>query len=352
MELVPARRQHIRQRFGLDARIVGIADRSGYLFDPTGLSDASLSDIVAAKEAGGRLAELPGGVAADSAMELVETALQWRLARPVVVDVTDEVSHGDLFRRALSLRADVVTANKAPLAAGYHELQDAAEAAHQLLKGEATVGAGLPVLDTLEVLLATGDQLHEAQGCLSGTLGYLMTRLEEGVPFSEAVAEAQSLGYTEPDPAIDLSGEDVARKAIILGKMAGIVAADVEVKLEGLVGPELVGLGAEALGSALVARNAAIAAQVAAALARGKKLRFVATVRPNEIVVGPTEVDADSSIGMLKGTDNMIVFRSERYNVSPLVITGPGAGIEVTAMGVLGDILRVAAQRTFRRARQ
>lgn len=350
LELVPARRAHIRARFGLDARVVGVADRSGYVLDPTGLSDEKLSALCEGKAAGKSLAS-QGGTAAQSPRELVEAALNYRLARPVVVDVTDASENGALFRRAFELGADVVTANKGPLAADYAGLQEAADAAHQVLKAEATVGAGLPVVDTLEVLLATGDELEQAEGCLSGTLGFLMTRLEEGAAFSAAVAEAMELGYTEPDPAIDLSGEDVARKATILGRMSGLTDAVTRVQLEGLVGPELVGLPTEELRGHLEALDAKVAQKVAAAKAAGRKLRFVARVRRDEIVVGPAEVDADSALGMLRGTDNMVVFRSERYDTRPLVVSGPGAGIGVTAMGVLGDILRVAAERTSGRAR-
>ncbi len=350
LDLVPRRRAHIRARFGLDARIVGVADRSGYVFEPTGLTDVQLASLAEGKASGRSLHAL-GGTPAASSVEFVEHALTYRLARPVVVDVTDASDHGALFRRAFALGADVVTANKAPLASDYTGLLAAAHDARQILKAEATVGAGLPVVDTLEVLLATGDELAQAEGCLSGTLGFLMTRLEEGEALSEAVAQAVALGYTEPDPAIDLSGEDVARKATILGCMAGLTGPDTQVELEGLVSADWVGLPAEELRTRLQAMDESVAERVDRAQAAGQKLRFVARVRANSIQVGLSAVDADSALGMLKGTDNMVVFRSDRYDQRPLVVSGPGAGIDVTAMGVLGDILRIAAERTTGRHR-
>jgi homoserine dehydrogenase len=201
------------------------------------------------------------------------------------------------------------------------------------------------VIETLEMLLATGDEVHKAQGCLSGTLGFLMTRMEEGAALSLAVKEAIDLGYTEPDPAVDLSGEDVARKATILGRMAGLLDENTNVELEGLVGPEMLGASQEALFEQLRALDPGLAERAAAAKSRGETLRYVATVERGRAQVGLTAVPIDSPLGMLKGTDNMIVFHSDRYDARPLVVSGPGAGIDVTAMGVLGDILRVAAER-------
>jgi bifunctional aspartokinase / homoserine dehydrogenase 1 len=350
LNLLPARRAHIRARFGLDARVVGVADRSGFVFEPAGISDERLAALVETK-AGGQPLTAAGATPAASPGELIEHALTYRLARPVVVDVTDASENGVLFRRAFALGADVVTANKGPLASDYTGLQEAAAEAHRVLKAEATVGAGLPVVDTLEVLLATGDELKQAEGCLSGTLGFLMTRLEEGAAFSDAVHEAVELGYTEPDPAIDLSGEDVARKATILGRMAGLTDASTPVELEGLVSADWVGMSYDELRPRLASLDASIAARIQAASDAGNKMRFVARVRAGSIQVGLTEVPGDSALGMLRGTDNMVVFRSERYDQRPLVVSGPGAGIDVTAMGVLGDILRIAAERTHGRIR-
>jgi homoserine dehydrogenase len=246
------------------------------------------------------------------------------------------------------LGCDVVSANKKPLAGPLDQftaLVFGARTMGRLLKAEATVGAGLPVVDTLEMLLATGDRLTKAEGCLSGTLGFVMTQLADRVPFSQAVAEAARLGYTEPDPVADLSGADVGRKAVILGRLSGLAATEDAPALEGLVDPKLGGRPLAALIEALRAFDASFAARIEKARREGRALRYVACVEPGRIRVGPAEVPADSPLGMLKGTDNMIVFTSERYAARPLVVSGPGAGIDVTAMGVLGDILRIAGER-------
>jgi homoserine dehydrogenase len=201
------------------------------------------------------------------------------------------------------------------------------------------------VVDTLEILLATGDRLLSAEGCLSGTLGFVMDRLEAGVPFSEAVRDAVERGYTEPDPVVDLSGVDVARKAAILARLSGLAAPPTTPPAEGLVDPALAGLPVAELLRRLTAYDEPLARRVAEARQAGQVLRYVARVAPGEVRVGPQAVAADSPLGLLRGSDNMIVFHSERYRDRPLVVSGPGAGVHVTAMGVLGDVLRIAAER-------
>jgi len=342
------RSAHVFERFGLRARIVSIADRSGYLLDPKGLDQATLDAALSAKASGARLTDLPGSVATANATDMVRAALAYRLSRPVLVDVSDADDAHDAFLEALRLGADVVTANKKPLA-GERPIFDAlfvqSDQHGRLLRAEATVGAGLPVVDTLDMLLATGDQVRSAEGCLSGTLGFLMSRLESGVKLSEAVEEAVSRGYTEPDPVADLCGIDVARKAIIIARLSGLANGATQVNLEGLCDADWMGLGRDELFERLRSLDASMASRVEAAAAAGQVLRYVARVDATGIRVGPEAVPKDSPLGGLAGSDNMIVFQSDRYDDRPLVVTGPGAGVDVTAMGVLGDILRVAAER-------
>lgn len=332
-------------RLGLRARIVGVADRSGYLVQPGGIGDPA--GISLHKAEGGRVIDLPGAVAGDAAA-FVREALSWRLSRPVLIDCTDAGEAGEAWLEALRRGADVVTANKKPLAASFADyvaLREAGAATGARLRNEATVGAGLPVIDTLDTLLATGDALHRAEGALSGTLGFLMTALGEGRRLSEAVEEAVALGYTEPDPVADLSGADVARKALILGRHSGLLAGDVPVALTGLVPDDWAGLPKPELFARLRGLDDAFAARVAAAQEAGRALRFVARVEPGRVEVGPMEVPASSPLGGLRGTDNLVVFTSQRYSSRPLVVSGPGAGAAVTAMGVLGDLFRLVAGR-------
>lgn len=347
-KLIEERNDDIEARFGLRGRIVLVSDRSGFLLDPAGLTPDVLAAAAEAKAGGARVAELDGAKPGNLRAAF-DAAFAYRLARPVVVDLTDSDDSAELFAAAFDAHADVVTANKKPLA-GAHELYDdllrRASHAGRVLRAEATVGAGLPVVDTLEMLLVTGDALVRADGCLSGTLAYVLSQLEAGASLSAAVRGAYERGYTEPDPYADLSGADVARKAIIISRIAGFDVPDDAVTVEGLVPPSLGGLDRDAFFSALTEHDAAVAARVQAAADAGKVLRYVARVEPQRIQVAPMEVPLASPLGRLQGTDNMIVFASERYAETPLVVQGPGAGVDVTAMGVLGDIVRIVAERS------
>ncbi len=348
IEQIIDRHVHMYERFGLRVRIVSLADRSGYIMSPSGLNREQLRHAMRHKQDGGKLCDLDIGTATNGPAQMVEDALAYRLSRPILVDVSDSGVAHEAFLSALSRGCDVATANKKPLADHaevFQALQQAAVANGRILRAEATVGAGLPVIDTLEMLLATGDTVQTAKGCLSGTLGFLMSALENGERFSDAVRKAVDLGYTEPDPVADLSGVDVARKATILARLAGMKSADKPVQLVGLVDESHSGLPLEDLFTHLESLDDDFAKQVAAAASAEQVLRFVAKVEEDQIKVGPAAVAKDSPLGGLQGSDNMIVFESERYNDRPLVITGPGAGIDVTAMGVLGDILRIAAER-------
>ncbi|HJN73448.1 MAG TPA: bifunctional aspartate kinase/homoserine dehydrogenase I [Myxococcota bacterium] len=346
VEQLQARREGIVARFGLSPRVVAVADTSGWVLEPAGLSDERLDSLLAAKTQGTPLAR--SGGTAGSADQLLDAALELRLTRPILVDCTDAAS-APLWLRAMGAGCDVVTANKVPLAGSFElhtQLQETARTRGRLLRSEATVGAGLPVIETLEMLQHTGDALTLAEGCLSGTLGFLMARLQAGDRLSEAVKTAIELGYTEPDPVTDLSGVDVGRKALILGRLSGLLGADAVLEVEGLVETAWAGLPIPELMERLCTLDAGLAERCDSAAAAGKVLRYVARVTRGRAVVGPAEVDLDSPIGRLSGSDNLVLFRSERYAERPLVVIGPGAGVDVTAMGVLGDVLRVAAERS------
>jgi aspartokinase/homoserine dehydrogenase 1 len=346
--LVDARNDALESRFGLRGRVVLVSDRSGYLLNPAGIPMDVLHKASDAKESGAPVASLDGACE-GTLRDALDAALAFRLARPVVVDLTDAGNAGELFAAAFDGHADVVTANKKPLAGqfdSYRELLHKAQRAGRVLRAEATVGAGLPVVDTLEMLLVTGDRLTRADGCLSGTLAYVITQLEAGKKLSVAVREAYERGYTEPDPYADLSGADVGRKAVIISRIAGFEVPPESVSVVGVVPESLAGLEREAFFSALEGLDEEIASRVDAARERGCALRYVGRVEPDRIDVGLVEVPVESPLGRLTGTDNMIVFHSERYAETPLVVQGPGAGVDVTAMGVLGDIVRIVAERS------
>lgn len=200
------------------------------------------------------------------------------------------------------------------------------------------------MIRVVQDLLVTGDRVQAARGVVSGTMTYLFSQIEQGVPLSEAVR----LGYAEPDPREDLSGEDVVRKFMILARTAGSRVEREEVEVENLVPAELAGGPRETFVESLVAFDREWADRAAAARERGERLRYVGRLREGRIRVGVESVPADSSLGMLKGTDNLLQLTTDRYSTSPLTVQGPGAGPAVTASGVFADILDIAARVTVR----
>ncbi len=321
-------------------RVVGLLDRSGYVFDPKGLSRPRLLRLAAKKDAGELLADL-GGTRA-SAADGLNTIAAHAVSRPVLVDVTAEET-SDLLHAALGQGFDLVLANKRPLAGSardHERLFGAANETRRRVRFEATVGAGLPILDTYRKLVESGDRVLRIDGCVSGTLGYVLSAVGDGKRFSEAVREAMARGYTEPDPREDLSGEDAARKGLILARLMGYAGSPP--KAENLVPPRLRALTLDRFLAALPSLDDDWRARVARASASGRVLRYVVTATPRGVSVQLASVPEDSPIGGLRGTRNLISYTTRRYRAEPLVITGPGAGAEVTAAGILNDIQHLA----------
>jgi len=207
---------------------------------------------------------------------------------------------------------------------------------------EATVGAGLPVIQTIRDLRRSGDVIRSISGVVSGTMTYLFDKLEEGVPFDRIIRRAKELGITEPDPRDDLSGEDVARKFMILARTAGFRIEREDISVQDLIPEEFRHLSREEFFEKLPEVNDYWKAKVAEARQRDEVLRYTGYLENGKITVGMQSVPVKSALGTLSGTDNLLSFRTERYALSPLVIQGPGAGREVTASGVLADIQKVS----------
>ncbi len=206
---------------------------------------------------------------------------------------------------------------------------------------ETAVGAGLPVVSTIKTLLNSGDEITKIAGVVSGTMTYLFNQLEAGVSFSQSVQNAKTNGYSEPDPRDDLSGEDVARKFLILARISGFEFDREQIRVDSLVPEKLVSLSTDEFLQKLPDYDSHWKSRNAQALVNNKKLRYVGEFTPDGISVGVSEVKADSPLSHLKGTDNLIQIYTRRYSDSPIVIQGPGAGKEVTAAGVLGDIIDI-----------
>lgn len=338
-------RDTVARRTGLRLHYVGLVEWKGYVADPAGLPDDVLQAALALPRGDPSLSALPGSQPKSGESEdvmLLERLHQQGIRGAIVVDVTAAHGMEQPLIRATALGYGVVLSNKRPLAASLEAFR-ALEASGRL-RHECTVGAALPVISTLRTLLDTGDQVRSIEGCFSGTLGYLCSALEDGTPFSAALGEAKRRGYTEPDPREDLGGVDVARKALILGRLLGWPLNFEDIALEGLYPARLDSLTVDEFMQAASELDAEYARRARDAEDRGLTLRYVADLRDGQCRVGLREVSRQSLMGSLRGTDNIVVFRTRRYGESQIVVAGPGAGIEVTAEGVLGDIIGLARE--------
>ncbi|XXF77029.1 bifunctional aspartate kinase/homoserine dehydrogenase I [Myxococcaceae bacterium GXIMD 01537] len=338
----------LKARHGVSLRLVGLVDSRRALFDPAGLSPG---------EAVARLSESPARAGSPPDVVPLLERLS-RLPVPVLVDCTAvdglEVLYAAAFRRGIH----VVAANKKPLARPWKEREALLGLAREHFRAyhyETTVGASLPVIETLKNLVRTGDRVERIEGCFSGSLGAICQALMDGVPLSRAVRDARARGYTEPHPRDDLSGLDVARKALILARELGLELDLEDVAVEPLVPADaLREEEPEAFLGALASLDANFGAQVARYRAAGRSLRYLARIVPDapggpRVKVGPVAVDAAHPATGLKGAEAMVSFFTERYREYPLIVRGAGAGGDVTAAGVLADILRLAQNVRGRR---
>ncbi|MGQ0732681.1 MAG: bifunctional aspartate kinase/homoserine dehydrogenase I [Acidobacteriota bacterium] len=341
LEQIASQADRLRQRFNLDLRVRGLLDSRRMV-----LADREL-DLAVWKEA------LAGGGPADLAAFEAHVHAE-HLPHAVIIDCTASAEVARSYPRWLSHGVHVVTPNKRANSGDwglYAQLVETCShtGSHYLI--EATVGAGLPVIQTLRDLRETGDEIRQIDGILSGTLSYLFNVWDGSRPFSGLLREARRQGYTEPDPRDDLSGMDVGRKLVILGREMGLRLSLEEVAIESLVPPGMGGGTAEEFLARAEVLDGPMAARLDTARQAGRVLRYVGVLdaRTRRATVGLTELDRAHPFANINFTDNVVRYLTARYDRNPLVVQGPGAGPAVTAGGVFADLLRVCAYLGARR---
>ena len=264
-----------------------------------------------------------------------------KTALPLIfIDTTASNETNLIIEKVLKKGGFVVMSNKKPLSSDLKIFKKIFKYKNNLFF-ETTVGAGLPIIAAVKELLETGDEIIEIQGCFSGTLGYIFSLLQKGKKFSQAVIEAKQKGFTEPDPRDDLSGLDVARKALILKRLIGGNASLDQIVLSPLFPKQLKKISVEEFLKNICILDKKYDDMIKKSIKKNKTLRFIAQISKKECQVRLTEVDLTSDIGNLNGPDNIAIIKTKRYYNNPLVIKGPGAGLEVTAGGVFGDLLKI-----------
>ena len=327
-------RKELLRNIALNIVVAGIGDIDHMVFNAKGLSLSAWREDLAK---------------ATDKMDLkafVDRMTAMNLTNSIFVDATGNKKIVDLYESVFNASISIVTPNKIANSSPYEiyaKLRRSAEAHGVKFLYETNVGAGLPVISTLNDLLKSGDRIVRIEGVLSGTMSYIFNRYKKGSRFSEIVKEAKEKGYSEPDPRDDLNGLDVARKILILARECGHMLNLEDIELENIMSEGCKQAGTtEEFFSELGKIDADIEARREAAEKRGNLLRYVAVLENAKAGVALREVSGSHPFAALSGSDNMIVFTTERYKEYPLVVKGPGAGAEVTAAGVFADILRIA----------
>jgi len=318
---------------GFDVTVVALADSKRFLVAPGGVNLARWRPALKAS----RRRMKPAALAqALSQLALTNAALVDCTANPAVVDAYGAFVDAGCHIITPNKRANVLPWRRyASLMAHLAQRQK-----HFLY--EANVGAGLPVMSTLRDLIDSGDEVLKIEGIFSGTLSYLFNTFDGSVPFSELVRHARALGYTEPDPRDDLSGEDVARKLLILARQLGRKLDLSDVRVDSLVPPALAkGPYTSRFFDAFARFDRRMVERLAKARRKGAVLRYVGTLADGRATAGLKDVPVGHPVAQTQGSDNIIAFTTRRYARTPLVVQGPGAGADVTAMGVFSDILKL-----------
>lgn len=338
-----------RQQFGLGIHYFALADSSGFVVPGSTerlLSPETLASVEAARTNRQPLSTLPNSRHAGDWQDVLLQAIRagGKSDRIIVVDCA--VGHGTT-PMLLAARADgahIILCNKDPLTGPYTQFRALrGDGLRGPLRLSATVGAGLPIANAVAAATASGDSVIELHAVASGSLGQLCSDMSLRHDFSAALENAIAAGYCEPDPRVDLSGHDVARKLLILARLAGHPAELADIDVESLIPVDAATLSRDDFVAALPSWREHLRDRFNRARASSRVLRYVGAMDAHgELRASLREVDQDDPLAQGHGPDNVFVLRTERYQRRPLVIAGPGAGIAVTASAVVGDILRVA----------
>jgi len=275
----------------------------------------------------------------------LEAAKKMHLAGKVFVDCTASEFIAKKYIEMAEAGFNIVTPNKKFNVLGikeYKKLREALAANGGKFLYETNVGAGLPVISTIRDLVASGDKITKIEGIFSGTLSYIFNNFDINGSFSGIVKKAKELGYTEPDPREDLNGQDVGRKLLILAREIGMEMEFGDVKIGSLVPEKLRKMKeVEKFMSGLASFDGYFGKLLKAAEKSGRVLRYVAKIEKGKALAKLEMIPKDNPLAHTSGADNIFAFYTKRYKVRPLVVQGPGAGAEVTAGGVLADILKI-----------
>ncbi len=317
----------------LQLRVVGVANSKKLLLDRQGLDPATC--IQKLKEEGEN----------SSPTYLCEEILKMNIFNSVFVDCTASPEIADIYEELLKNNISVVAANKVAASSSYTNYISLKEASRQRdvkFLFETNVGAGLPIINTMNDLINSGDHILKLEAVLSGSLNFIFNTLSEDIPLSKAILMAKEAGYAEPDPRIDLSGKDVIRKLVILTREAGYKVEQKDVKVNLFIPEKYFEGTLDDFWKNIKELDTEFETMRKRVVAEKKRIRLVAKMYKGECEVGLQEVDRHHPFFELEGSNNIIMISTERYNDYPMIIKGYGAGDDVTAAGVFADIISIA----------
>ncbi len=333
IEQIRCQQQKLMQERGLKLKVVGIADGHRALFTRAGIDLASYREEMEEK-----------GIPSSAAV-LHDEIIGMNIFNSVFVDCTASAEVASLYKEFLMHNISVVAANKIAASSDYSiysELKQIARRRGVKFLFETNVGAGLPIINTINDLINSGDKILKIEAVLSGTLNYIFNKISADVPFSQTIKMAQEERYSEPDPRIDLSGKDVIRKLVILAREAGYKLEQTDVEKHLFVPSDFFEGPLEEFWKKVPSLDADFEARRRKLESENKRWRFVAKLENGKGSVSLQEVDSKHPFYGLEGSNNIILLTTERYKEYPMMIQGYGAGASVTAAGVFADMLSIA----------
>ncbi len=333
IDQIKQQQKYVKEHFKINLRVIGLSNSRKMLFASNGIDLEHWKALLSQ----GKSASLSG---------FLDQTKTLNLRNSVFVDITANTDVAQIYDQYLKHSISVVACNKIACSSdfeSYYQLKQLAKTYNASFLFETNVGAGLPVIDTLRHLITSGDEINSIKAVLSGSLNFVFNNFNANTTFYNIVKQAQEEGYTEPDPRIDLSGVDVARKILILARESGYpLELDAIESDNFLTEKAMSAQSVDAFFETLKDDEAHYQSLYASAQAHNSQLKFVAEFNEGKASVGLKEIPDDHPFYNLEGKDNIVMFYTKRYSEQPLIIKGAGAGAEVTASGLFADIIRIA----------
>jgi homoserine dehydrogenase len=321
------------ERYRSPLQIIAICDSSGALIEPKGFATNTIHQLLQQKRKGIPFAEMGQSTTHEAVEELFSP-------ETILVDTTNSDMIHQKLLRGVAKGCSLTMSNKKNLVIPWKTAEVFYKSPK--VRFESTVCAGTPIVAAMQGLTRSLDEILQIEGCLSGTLNYICSQLDQGIPFAEAIQDAHDFGYTEPDPREDLSGNDVGRKALILARLAGWHLEMADIAIEKLYPESMVQTSKEEFFESLPSLTPKYQQLAHQAAAEAMSLRYIACIKPKCVRCELKAVAKDSEFGMLNGVVNKVSIHSRIHHPIPLTISGAGAGTEITALGLLYDILTLA----------